>query len=379
MRFFYAMLLVAAVVGVPGPVSPVYAQTETDQPAADTTAAAPQAPERGAFATLYAFITDLFDISTGNLQEKALRILVIILIGMVARVFMSIVQGIGRFMVYSKWGPFKYLFRNHQRAITVQKLVISLIKYVIYFTALGYILSELGIDYRAYLASLSLIGIAIGFGSQGLVQDVVTGFFILFENQFGVGDMVEIAGQTGIVEDIGLRTTRLRNYFGGVMVFPNRNIAVVGRYARGGMEVNVDVALADPEQAERGAELLQRIGTELSRQFKEILLEEPSVTGVVKLTTGECFLRLYGKIWPGQQWVIDAQMVPRIKELFLKEDIQIQDDRVVTFYHLPDKPEEVETVIHKLRGIVWQAAQRLEIDGQKSKRRPWKGDEEPTD
>lgn len=96
---------------------------------------------------------------------------------------------------------------------------------MVYFAALGFILGELGVNYTAYLASLSVIWLAVGFGSQGLVQDVVTGFFIIFEGQFDVGDMVEMSGQTGLVEELGLRMTRLRNYLGELISVPNRNIA----------------------------------------------------------------------------------------------------------------------------------------------------------
>lgn len=334
----------------------LFSVAETDHAYAQAAQSAPDTSlvevDRGAFGTVTEFIVDLFDISTKNVQDKALRILVILLIGFVAWIFMMIIQLIGRFMVYATWGPLRYIFRDHQRSITLQALVINLVKYIVYFTALGYILLELGIDYRTYLASLSLIGIAIGFGSQGLVQDVVTGFFILFENQFVVGDMVEIAGQTGIVEDIGLRTTRLRNYLGGTMIFPNRNIAVVGRYEMGGMEVNVDVAVLKDVNVEEAGDLLQRIGNELAKQFDEIILDEPEIVGMVVLETGEQFLRLYGTIWPAQQWVIEAQLVPRIKELFKQKNIEIPGDRIAVFYHQPDKNEKVQTVLHRLRDMV---------------------------
>ncbi|MDA0711139.1 MAG: mechanosensitive ion channel, partial [bacterium] len=159
-------------------------------------------------------VTDLFEISTDNLQGKLLRIVFVIAIVLVAKYVMAAIQVFSRFLVYNEWGPLRLIFRQHKRSVTLNALFINVAKYVVYFTAMGYILRELGVNYTTYLASLSLIGIAVGFGSQGLVQDVVTGFFILFENQFSVGDMVEISGQVGIVEDIGLRTTRLRNYFG---------------------------------------------------------------------------------------------------------------------------------------------------------------------
>lgn len=357
----YALSLIAACI-IMNPVQAIRA--DMDQAEADTTSVVRQ-EEKSAFVAVIDYMTELFDVSMRNIKEKALRILVIVLICIVARLVMKVVQAIGYFMVYSEWGPLRYVFRDHQRSITVQALIINLVKYIVYFTALGYILNELGIDYKTYLASLSLIGIAIGFGSQGLVQDVVTGFFILFENQFVVGDMVEIAGQTGIVEEIGLRTTRLRNYLGGVMIFPNRNIAVVGRYEKGGMEFNVDVAVPQADRVEAGADLLQRIGDELSKQFDDVILDEPEVIGVITLATGETFLRLYGRIWPAQQWVVDAQMVPRIRELFKQGGIEIPGDRIVVFYHLPTKEEKVQPALHRLRRIVRETVDRFDDDDAK--------------
>ena len=320
-----------------------------DSIAADSVAIA-QSPV-AALNPAWQFLNDLFGISTEDLSVKALRILAIVLIVAVARVFMFLVQKISHFMVYSNWGPLRYVFSNHQRAITLQNLLISLTKYVVYIMAMGYILRELGVDYRAYLASLSLIGIALGFGSQGLVQDVVTGFFILFENQFSVGDMVEISGQVGVVESIGLRTTRIHNYFGASIVLQNRNIPMASRYPKGAFEVVVDVAIPSAAAGQQAEVLLDRIGVELYKQFREIIMKKPQFKGLVELETGEVFARLYCEIWPAQQWVIDAQMVPRIRELFKREGLEIPADLVVVFYHLPEEKGAEPSILGNLSRI----------------------------
>jgi len=304
------------------------------------------------------FVTDLFQISTDNLEEKLVRILIICMIGVIAKFFMDALQIVSRFLVYSEWGPLKFIFRNHKRSVTMHALFINVSKYVVYFTAFGYVLSELGVNYTTYLASLSLIGIAVGFGSQGLVQDVVTGFFILFENQFSVGDMVEISGQVGIVEDIGLRTTRLRNYFGAEVIFQNRNIPLVGRYRKGAFEFNIDVAIGDLDKAEKAGLLVEKIGVEFEKQFPEIIIGTPQVKGLVELETGEWFIRLYGLLWPAQQWVVDTQMVPRIREIFKRDGIEIPSDRVVAFYHLPGEDKKRSEVVKTIREIIEKAKGR---------------------
>ena len=283
------------------------------------------------------FLGSLFSLSAGSLRTKSFRILVIVVIWLIASLVMRLVKTVNRWIVYSEWGPFKYVSTQHQRAMTINSLFINLVRYAVYLTAIGYILRELGVNYKAYLASLSVIGIAVGFGSQGLVQDVVTGFFLLFENPFSVGDMVEISGQFGVVEEIGLRSTRLKNYFGEIITFPNRNIAVVGRFAKGAVEACVDVAVANQEATQTAAKELAQIGKEMAKQFKEVILGTPEVLGSLSLETGELFVRLRAKFWPQQQWVIEGQLVPRIREIFKRDGIDIPGDRVVFFYHFPGR------------------------------------------
>lgn len=283
------------------------------------------------------FLAWLFQVSSEDLERKLWRVAIALGILVSAKIFMDLVQWASRRLIHARWRLLSFLFGDRQRSVTLLALFISVARYVVYFTALGYILSQFGIDYRAYMASLSLVGIALGFGSQGLVQDVVTGFFILFEDQFSVGDMVEIGGQVGVVEEIGLRTVRLRNYFGAQIIFSNRNIPMVGKYRKGAFEVGVDVALADPEKAAQAARLLGQLGTELERQFCEVVMGAPTVDGLLRLETGECFVRLRARIWPAQQWVIDNQLVPRIQELFAREGLEIPANRVVAFYHFPEE------------------------------------------
>ena len=287
-----------------------------------------------------------------------LRIVFVIAIVLVAKYVMAAIQVFSRFLVYNEWGPLRLIFRQHKRSVTLNALFINVAKYVVYFTAMGYILRELGVNYTTYLASLSLIGIAVGFGSQGLVQDVVTGFFILFENQFSVGDMVEISGQVGIVEDIGLRTTRLRNYFGAELIFQNRNIPMVTRYAKNGLEFHVDVAITDLNSAVKAGESLGQVGEALANQFPEVIIGTPEVKGLVQLDTDEWFVRLYGRLWPAQQWVVDTQLLPRIREIFKRYDIEIKSDRIVAFYHLPGEESATPDVVKSIRDLITRAREK---------------------
>ncbi|MCZ7649573.1 MAG: mechanosensitive ion channel family protein [Planctomycetota bacterium] len=279
----------------------------------------------------------LFEVTWESASRKFMRCVAVVGIAFAAWLLIVLLRFVSMLLVFGEWGPLRFIFRYHKnRTITIHRLVLNVAKYVVCFVALGYVLSELGINYTAYLASLSVIGLAIGFGSQGLVQDMVTGFFIIFEGQFDVGDMVEISGQTGVVRDLGLRMTKLANYQGQTVVIPNRNIAVVGNYTRGGLESFVDVAVADAQAAARAGPLVAALAAELTRQFDGIVLEPPEALGEVALATGERFVRVQLTIWPQQQWFIDQQFVPRLREAFKREDLEIPGDRVVAFYRRPD-------------------------------------------
>ena len=176
--------------------------------------------------------------------------------------------------------------------MTIHSLLLNLFKYIVYFAACGFILSEFGVNYKAYLASLSVIGLAIGFGSQGLVQDVVTGLFLVLEGQFAVGDLVEISGQTGYVEDVGLRMTRLRNYYGQCIQIPNRNIAMVGNYTRGAMQATIEIPLGGARDLDRLKDSLTTLVEEIGRQFEGVVLDTPTIVGPTVLRAGEVFLRM---------------------------------------------------------------------------------------
>jgi len=290
-----------------------------------------------------------------SLMPKLKRITVILVVAVACRLFLIIFRSIVHFIIYCDLGPLKFLYNRHKnRTMTMYSLLINVSKYVVYLASAGFILGELGINYTAYLASLSVVGLAIGFGSQGLVQDMVTGFFIVFEEQFNVGDMVEIPPHVGVVQELGLRMTKLRNYLGQRVVIPNRNIATVGTYTKGAQHVNIDVAAASREAAEQMRSSLTQIVVQISRQFEEVILSTPKSSETLSLPTDEHFVRLYLAIWPQQQWVIDQEMVPRIRSLLKSKGFEIPNDKVAVFYH----PRELQPVGSRIRTRM--GSQRIE-------------------
>lgn len=279
----------------------------------------------------------LSNLSWEGLEHRMFRVLSVCGIVVISVLLLSFIRWLSGILIFSNWGPLSFLYRkNKNRARTVHSVVINLLKYIIYFTALGQILNELGINYTTYIASLSVIGLAVGFGSQGFVQDIVTGFFLLFDGQFSVGDMVEISGQTGIVEEMGLRTTRIKNYIGQSVVIPNRNIALVGNYSKGHLEVYTDIAVSPEEKADDWEDKLTMMSSEFYRQFDGTLLQKPESLGLITLKTGESFLRLRFTLWPQQQAFFDSQIVPRIREFLGREGIDNPASRISVFFRHPD-------------------------------------------
>ncbi len=275
-------------------------------------------------------------VSLDNLGDKLVRLLSIILIIGLCRLLLWGLHGLLYFLVYSDAGALKHVHRLHKsRSMTLYSIILNASKYVVYVIGVGYVLGALGINYTTYLASLSVVGLAIGFGSQDLVKDMVTGLFIIFENQFDVGDVVELAGHVGTVEELGLRMTRLRTLTHQTVVIPNRNISVVTRYAKGRLEAHVDVALSPQAEVESMQALLRAVVTDVRSRFGHALLGFSDPIEIVTLPSGPHFARLHLSLWPNQQWVIDQQIIPGIRATCQAQNLIIPNDSIVTFYGGP--------------------------------------------
>ena len=197
--------------------------------------------------------------------------------------------------------------RRYSKLRSIGTLATSALVFLLYFLALGLILKEFGVSLTAYLASASVIGLAIGFGSQGVVQDVVTGLTFIFSDLVAVGDLVEVSGQTGIVRAITMRFVELENAMGASVFVPNRLINNVINYPRGYVRCIVDVTLRGPD-GERDAiesEAL-RVMASVQQQFPGIMITEPSSEGRIRLPAGKEILRLKFRIWPNREKPIET-------------------------------------------------------------------------
>jgi small conductance mechanosensitive channel len=191
------------------------------------------------------------------------------------------------------------------------------------------------VSLTAYLASASVIGLAIGFGSQGLVQDVVTGLTLVFSNLIDVGDMVEIGGQTGVIRSIGMRFTVLENALGAEVFIPNRSIANVINYPRGYVRCIVDVTLpATVGEHDSLEAVVKNAMDSFVEQFPGILVYPPSIEGKQKTVSSKEFLRVKFRIFPGRGVPLESTFKQELLQRFKSMDPSYADWMISVYYEV---------------------------------------------
>jgi small-conductance mechanosensitive channel len=211
-----------------------------------------------------------------------------------------------------------------QQVRTLANVITSVGVSVILFVAGMEALSILGLNLGPLLASAGIAGLAIGFGAQTLVKDVINGFFVLFEDQFNIGDKIRTAGVSGTVEDMSLRRTKLRDDDGTLHMIPNSEIKIVSNMTRDWAQLTLRVAVAYGEASDRIVSLLQEVGSALrhDEKFRDVIVGEIQVPGIDKVGNGEAEYLMLVKTRPNQQYGVSRELRRRIKECFHKHNIQ---------------------------------------------------------
>jgi len=213
--------------------------------------------------------------------------------------------------------------RAEQRMSALTGILRSVTGFVVAMFAAFLILSEIGIDIAPLLAGAGVLGVALGFGSQSLVKDFLSGMFILVEDQFGVGDIVDLDGETsGTVEAVSLRTTRLRAVDGTVWHVPNGSIGRVGNKSQHWSRALLDIEISYDSDIEHAKGVIKRVADAVW-EARDDVLEEPEVWGVEKLTANAVVIRLVVKTLPSDQYDISRELRQRLKEEFDREGIEI--------------------------------------------------------
>jgi small conductance mechanosensitive channel len=211
-----------------------------------------------------------------------------------------------------------------QQLRTLASVVNGIGLFVILFVTAMQILPLLGINMGPLLASAGVAGLAIGFGAQTLVHDVINGFFILLESQYDVGDVVKISNVAGTVEHMTLRRTVLRDADGTLHTIPNSQITVVSNLTRDWTVTSIHVAVSYQEDTDRVIALLKELGAELRQDagFATVLMADPEVPGIERVTAGEVDYLMLIKTKPGAQFAVVRELRRRIKACFEKNHIQ---------------------------------------------------------
>ena len=224
-----------------------------------------------------------------------------------------------------------------QRASTLIPLLQNISRYVIYFIASAMALKKFGVDTTAIIASAGVVGLAVGFGAQSFVKDVISGAFIFFEGTVSVGDTITVGEHSGTVEAINLRNIHLRKFSGELRVIPNGEVSNFGNFNKGFMRAVVEVGVAYEQDVEKGMKALEKIADKWVEENKDIVLEPPVVQGINYLGSSDVVLRIAIKVKTTTHWGAERELKRRIKNEFDKTGIEIPFPRQVIYLRKEDQ------------------------------------------
>jgi len=226
-----------------------------------------------------------------------------------------------------------------KRVDTLTHIVRDVARIVILFVGMTMILSEGGIDLKPLLAAAGLGGLAVGFGAQSLVKDLIAGFFILWEDSVRIGDVVEVAGVVGLVEEVELRTIRLRDVSGNLHVVPNGAIDKVKNLTKDYSYSLFDIGVAYRENPDEVMGILQEIAGDLRRdsRFADDILEPLEMLGVDQFKDSAVMIKCRIKTEPHKQWRVGREMNRRIRNTFEAKGIEIPFPYQPSYWDEPKK------------------------------------------
>lgn len=258
-----------------------------------------------------------YEDGTLNLLGKSIKIiLIVVVINLLIKAIHTIID-----RTFRKKN--KDIFSAEDKKInTLTSVFKNIIKYVFIFIGLVMILDTFGIDTTSILATAGIGGLAIGFGAQSLVKDIITGFFILLEDQFSVGDYVQVDEFEGIVEKLGVRVTNLRDFTGELHIIPNGNITTVTNKTRGAMRALVNISVDYEEDIDRVIKVLDKVCMEKREENKNIV-EGPTVLGINDLADYSMTFTIVAKTKPMEQWSVERELRKAVKEALDIENIEI--------------------------------------------------------
>jgi small conductance mechanosensitive channel len=252
-----------------------------------------------------------------------LRILLVIVLAVAAHFTVKTIRRFSQYLLTMKVDSQEIsqeiLTRRYPKLATILTILVSAGTFTIYFVAVGMILREFKISLTAYFASATVIGLAVGFGLQGFVQDLVIGLTLIFSDALTIGEMVKLGDEIGKVDSIGLRFTVLINLHGQRILIPNRNIATISQFRGGCIRAYVDIQLPQEIDEKEMSQAIQSMCKGMYNQHRSIILAIPEIFGIKDVEHGQWrYLRIKFRLWPGQIKIIEETFKERVVQLLKK-------------------------------------------------------------
>lgn len=222
-------------------------------------------------------------------------------------------------------GKYSSIYEEKQREDTLIRVLAKTLEIFLWISAILIILSEIGVNIGPLIAGAGIAGLAIGLGGKALIQDIIAGLFIIFENQYRVGDVVRLSGTAGQVEDITLRITIIRDLDGIVHYIPNGTITTASNYSKDFARINLNIPISYADDIEKAKTIINNVGLEFAKDktWKGMIKKAPQFARVEKLAASAVELKVLGEVDPQARWDAAGEIRHRIKEAFDKGGIEI--------------------------------------------------------
>jgi len=230
---------------------------------------------------------------------------------------------------------------SERREATLVRLIQNVFTYAVYFIALVMILETMTIEVKGLLAGAGIVGLAVGFGAQNLVKDVITGFFIIFEDQFSVGDYVRIGTFEGTVEEIGLRTTKIKSWTGEINILPNGSIIEVTNFSLHNSIAFVDVSISYEEDIQKAEKIILELLEELPGKYED-MVKTPELLGVQTMQANEVVMRITSEVKPMRHFHISRMIRKEVRMRLNEHGIEVPFAKMI-MYNRGEDPKNVLT------------------------------------
>ena len=286
----------------------------------------------------------LAELEWETLAMNLLRILVLLIVFKIAAILiLKVIKQTEKRLVQKGIVEGEPPSESHKRVETIMRLIRQGILVTLWALAALVILMEIGFEVGPVLASAGVIGVALGFGAQNLVRDIISGFFIILENQIRVGDVAIINGTGGLVENIRFRTTVLRDLGGVVHIFPNGTISTLSNLTNDWSAYIFDIGVAYKEDTDRVIEIMKQVGKDLKADetLGPLMLEEPDIFGVDQFADSAVVIKGRIKTLPIRQWQVGREYLRRIKYAFDQNNVEIPFPHTTLYVGEKSKPFDI--------------------------------------